>query len=64
MIGLPRESKEKAYANSTVNEVAAQYTSTISNMNEDTGTKDNKIEKLLNELNKLKVQNFQNLIQT
>ena len=53
MDGSTTESKVKA-ANSAVKKVAAQYTSKISNMNEDMGAKDDKIEKLLIELNKLK----------
>ena len=46
MTGSTRESKAKAYADSAVKEVAAQYTSTISNMNSDLGLKDDRIEQL------------------
>ena len=45
MTGSNRESKAKTYANKAVKEVAAQYSSTITNMQGDIGAKD---EKLLN----------------
>ena len=46
MTGSTRESKAKAYAESAVNEVAKQYTATISTMNSDLGAKEDKIAQL------------------
>ena len=46
MTGSTRESKAKAYAESAVNEVAKQYTATISTMHNDLGAKDDKIAQL------------------
>lgn len=43
MTGSTRESKAKAYADKAVKVVAAQYSSTISNMQGDIGAKDKKI---------------------
>ena len=46
MTGSTRESKAKAYADSAVKVVAAQYSETISNMNSDIGAKDDRIAQL------------------
>ena len=46
MTGSTRESKAKAYADKAVKEVAAQYSSTITNMQGDIGEKDEKIAQL------------------
>ena len=46
MTGSTRESKAKRYADSAVKDVAAQYSSTIANMNNDLGVKDDRIEQL------------------
>ena len=46
MTGSTRESKAKAYADKEVRKVAAQYSSTISNMHSDLGDKDDKIAQL------------------
>lgn len=46
MTGSTRESKAKAYADKAVKVVAAQYSSTISNMQGDIGAKDEKIAQL------------------
>ena len=46
MTGSTRESKAKAYADSAVKEVAAQYSTTIATMNDDIGMKDDRIEQL------------------
>ena len=54
MTGSTRELKVNAYTDIDVKEVAAQHSSIISNMNEDMGAKDGKIEQLFIELNKLK----------
>ena len=49
-----RELMAKVYTDSVVKEVSTQYSSIISNMNADMGDKDDKINHLLMELNKLK----------
>ena len=54
MVGSTRELKAKAYADSVVKEVAAQYTSQISNTNNDMGSKDDMIEQLQLQLKKCK----------
>jgi len=46
MTGSTRESKAKAYADSAVKEVAAQYSETITNMSTDLGAKEDKIAQL------------------
>lgn len=53
MTGSTCESKAKSYAAEAVNEVATQYTSTLSNMTTDLGAKDDQIAKLQLQLKQL-----------